>query len=109
MSEFVEELTIEYFEDGEQVIEVLEKEILTKGAWATIVYLYREIDRKTKEWKAPAARVVRYRKMKGVYRQNSKFNISSGKQALQLCALLQKWFKNAATTENGEEEGEDNE
>ncbi len=109
MSEFVEELTIEYFEDGEQVIEVLEKEILTKGAWATIVYLYREMDRKTKEWKEPAARVVRYRKTKGVYRQNSKFNISSGKQALQLCGILQKWFKDRVATENAEEETEDNE
>ncbi|NUM33162.1 MAG: hypothetical protein HUU50_01320, partial [Candidatus Brocadiae bacterium] len=51
MSEFIEELTIEQFEEGEQLIEVLEKEILSKGAWATILYLYREKDRKTMEFK----------------------------------------------------------
>jgi len=93
MSEFVEELTIEQFEEGEQLIEVLEKEILSKGAWATVLFLYREKDRKTMEFKEPTARIVRYRKTKGMYRPHSKFNISSAKQALEVSEILQKWFK----------------
>lgn len=93
MSEFIEELTIEQFEEGEQLIEVLEKEILSKGAWATILYLYREKDRKTMEFKEPTAKIVRYRKVKGMYRPHSKFNISSAKQALEVADILQRWFK----------------
>lgn len=92
MSEFVEELTIEQWEEGEQLIEVIEKEILSKGAWATVLYLYKEKDRKTMEFKEPTARIVRYRKVKGMYRPHSKFNISSAKQALEVADILQRWF-----------------
>lgn len=92
MAETIDELTIEHWEEGVLVLKVLEKYVLTKGAWATIMYLYQEMDRKTQKFKDPTARIVRYRKMKGVYRPQSKFNISSAKQALEISKTLESWF-----------------
>ena len=38
----VSDLTISYFEDGQEVVKELNKEVLSKGAWATVIYRYIE-------------------------------------------------------------------
>ncbi len=89
----VDDLNIERWEEGELILKVLDKEILTRGAWATIMFLYQELDPKTKVFKPPAARIVRYHKVKGRFRPQSKMNISNAKQGLAIATVLQKWFK----------------
>ncbi|MBI5789239.1 MAG: hypothetical protein HZA78_10330 [Candidatus Schekmanbacteria bacterium] len=91
MSKTIEEITINYEEDGELLVKELEKEVLTKGAWTTIMFLYQDLDRKTKEYGARQISIRRYRKMNGEYRQQSKFNISSEKQAKQIVDIINKW------------------
>ncbi|MDJ0835073.1 MAG: hypothetical protein QNK37_01070 [Acidobacteriota bacterium] len=86
----VDDLTCEWEEDGQLTVEQLDKYVLTKGAWATIMYKYRE--RKGEGWTDPKVRVQRYRKQKGRYSSQSKFNISSAKQARQIVQQLQQWF-----------------
>lgn len=94
MAEDVEDLTITYEEDGIVIIDELDKRILSKGAWTTIVYLFREWDKKTSDYKpGRKATIRRYRKMSGTYRQQSKFNISSAKQGLAIADIMQEWFK----------------
>ena len=90
----VDDLTCEWEEDGQLTVEQLEKFVLTKGAWATIMYMYRE--RKGEGWTEPKARVQRYRKQKGRYSSQSKFNISSAKQAQQIIKQLTQWFPEEA-------------
>ena len=93
MAETIEEITIQYEdEDGELIIKELDKEILSRGAWTTIIFLYQELDRKTGDFGPPKASIRRYRKMKGFFRQQSKFNISSPKQGLAIAGILEKWF-----------------
>jgi len=86
----VDDLSCEWEEDGQLTVEMLDKYVLTKGAWATIMYMYRE--RKGDAWTEPKARVQRYRKQKGRYSSQSKFNISSAKQAQKIVKQLQQWF-----------------
>lgn len=86
----VDDLSCEWEEDGELTVEQLEKYVLTKGAWATIMYKYRE--RKGDGWTDPKVRVQRYRKQRGRYTSQSKFNISSAKQARQIVDVLNQWF-----------------
>ena len=87
----VDDLTCEWEEDGQLVVEQLDKCILTKGAWSTIMYKYRE-RKGAGDWSEPKVRVQRYRKQSGRYSSQSKFNISSGKQARLIVAQLQQWF-----------------
>ncbi len=91
MASNVEELTIRYEEDGIEIVKELDKKILSKGAWSTVVFRYQEWSRAKNEYGEEKYSVRRYRKMDGEYKPQSKFNISGKKQALQLIEILSNW------------------
>lgn len=93
MAETIDEITIEYHDpDGTLIVKELEKEVLTRGAWTTIMFLYQELDRRSDEFKDPKVSIRRYKKQGGYYRQQSKFNISGKAQAHKIVETLSKWF-----------------
>lgn len=91
MAENVDDLTVEYFEGEQMTVKELDKVILTKGAWATIMFRYQDLDRKTGEFGPDKYTIRRYQKRSGEYSQRSKFNISSRDQATQIIDALTKW------------------
>ena len=95
MAEDVNDLTIEYVEDGETVVKELDKAILTKGAWATLMFKYQDWDRRKEELGPVKFTIRRYRKMRGEYRQQAKFNISSLDQAVKIVEVLNGWIAEA--------------
>jgi hypothetical protein len=92
MSETIDGISVEYTENEELIVKQLEKHVLTKGSWTTIMFLIQEMDKNTKEYGKAKATIRRYQKRNGVYRQQSKFNISSAKQAGTIAEVLGKWF-----------------
>lgn len=46
MASTVDELTVNYTENGSLVVKELDKVILTKGAWSTVIFKYQDLDRK---------------------------------------------------------------
>lgn len=93
MAETIDELTVEYTEDGIVTTKELDKVVLTKGAWSTILFRYQDWDRRKEEYGPEKYTIRRYQKRNGEYRQQSKFNISSKDQAKQLIEALQTWIK----------------
>ena len=93
MAATVDELTIEYTEDGVMTVKQLDKEVLTKGAWATLMYRYQDWDRAKQEYGPEKYSIRRYQKRNGAYQMKSKFNISSKDQAEKMIEILQKWMK----------------
>jgi len=91
MAETVDELTVEYMEGDEMTVKELDKVVLTKGAWATLLYRYQDLDRKTGDFGAEKYTIRRYQKRNGEYSQRSKFNISSKDQATKIIEALSKW------------------
>ena len=91
MSATIEELTINYEEDGVQIVKETGKEVLSKGAWTTILYRYNNLDRKTNEFGKNMYTIRRYQKRQGEYLMKSKFNISSTDQAKKVVDILSKW------------------
>ena len=91
----VEDLSVNYEEEGVLVVEELDKVILTKGAWATIIFKYRQWQRAKEEYGPERFTIRRYRKMGGEYRQQAKFNISSVDQAKKIIEALTTWVKEA--------------
>ena len=91
MAETVEELTVTYEDDGVETVKELDKKVLTKGAWATVIYRYQDWNRSKEEYSADKYTIRRYQKRNGEYQQKSKFNISSAKQAKEIVAALQEW------------------
>ena len=95
MSSSVEDLTVDYEEDGILVSKELDKVILTKGAWSTIIFKYQDWDRKKQEYGPDKFSIRRYQKRSGQYQYKSKFNISSVDQANKIIAALQNWIQDA--------------
>jgi len=91
MASDVNDLTIEYEEDGVLVVQELDKVILSKGAWATVLFRYRQWEPKTEDYSSDRYTLRRYRKLRDEYRQQAKFNISSSDQARKIIEALQGW------------------
>lgn len=103
MSETIDELTINWEDNGELKIKEIKKHVLSRGAWATIMFLYLEMDMKTKEYKGPKIAIRRYKKRGGKYVYQSKFNISSVAQGLELARMINEWFKDEKKDEKDQE------
>jgi len=93
MAENIDEITINWEdEEGRLVVKELKKEILSRGSWTTVMFMFQNMDKKTGEYKPPQARIVRYQKRGGRFQAQSKFNISSARQAKQITEVLEKWL-----------------
>ena len=92
MASEVEEITINYEEDGVLVVKELDKEILSKGAWTTILFRFQDLDKRTNEYSPDRYIIRRYQKKDGEYHSKSKFKISSPEQATKIVNALQKWL-----------------
>jgi hypothetical protein len=93
MAEKIDDITVNYKdESGKQLVKEVNKVILTRGSWTTIVFMYQDIDRKTDQFGDPKVTIRRYKKSGNHFRQQSKFNITGKKQALKIADILNKWF-----------------
>jgi len=93
MASTPDELTVTYVEDGLEKVKELDKRILSKGAWTTILYRYQDWDARKNDYGPDKFTIRRYQKKSGEYRQQSKFNISSRDQAQQIIDALSEWVK----------------
>ena len=93
MASTVDDLTISYEEDGVEVVKELDKEVLSKGAWSTVIFRYQEWDRGKQAYGPDKYSIRRYQKRGGDYQQKSKFNISSKAQAQNIVDALQRWTR----------------
>jgi hypothetical protein len=106
MAETLEELTYNYEDSGVLVRKELDKVVLTKGSWATIMFLYQELEKASGKFRAPKIAIVRFKKWKGSYRKQSSFNVSNEKQARQITEVFEGWYPKmgaATATEGGDE------
>lgn len=92
MASDIDDLSVNYEEEGQVVVEELDKLILHRGSWTTVLFLYRERD-KTGEFGPPKAGLRRYQKSQGVFRKRDAINLSE-KTIPLLTAKLKEWFPN---------------
>ena len=111
MAETLDELSYDYEDEGKLVRKEVDRAVLSKGAWATVMFLYQELDRKTEQFRDPKIAIVRFKKSGGSYRKQSSFNISSERQARQIVGVIEKWYgppkPGAAEGEGGGDGDED--
>ena len=99
-NEPLDQLTVRWEEDGEEKVKELKKHVLSKGAWATLMFLYQELDPKTKEFRAPKISIRRYRKRADQYIYQSKFNISSEAQGREIARMIGEWYDQEAESKS---------
>lgn len=89
----IDEITINYEEDGLLLVKELDKEVLTKGLWTTLLFRYQEYDRKKQDYGPLKYSIRRYQKRNDQYVPKSKFNISSARQAEKIIEILSRWIE----------------
>ena len=92
MASTPDELSVNYSEDGIDIVKELDKVILSKGAWTTIIFRYQDWNRGKEEYGPDKYTIRRYQKRGGEYLPKSKFNISSKDQAKAIIDALQGWI-----------------
>ena len=93
MSATADDLTVDYSEGGVQLVRELDKVVLSRGAWTTVVFKYREWEARRDDYGPVRFSVRRYQKRNDRYQQRSKFTISSADQARKLIAALDRWVE----------------
>lgn len=93
MASTIDEITIEYVDQDVVTIKQLDKVVLTKGAWTTIMFEYQDWDKRKEEYGPIKYSIRRYQKKNNEYRAKSKFNISNKEQAQKIIAVLTKWIE----------------
>ncbi len=93
MSETIDDITIAFSENGVETTKELDKQVLTKGAWTTIMFKYQDWDNAKSEYGPVKYSIRRYQKRNNQYWQKSKFNISSADQAHKIVDILNTWLK----------------
>ena len=92
MAESVDELSVNYEEDGVLFCKELDKHVLSRGAWATVMFWYQDLNRQSGEYGPAKVTIRRYQKRDGTYIPRSKFNISSLDQGRKVALALQAWI-----------------
>ncbi|HCR18857.1 MAG TPA: hypothetical protein DIU35_15355 [Candidatus Latescibacteria bacterium] len=95
MAETVDEISVNYEEDGVLLCKELDRYVLSKGAWATLMFLYQDLNRQSGEFGPQKVTIRRYQKRDGNYLPRSKFNISSMDQGKKIIEALQTWVDKA--------------
>lgn len=93
MSESIDDLTISFFEDGVETVKELDKHVLSKGAWTTILFRYQEWHNASQAYGSDKYSIRRYQKRNDQYWLKSKFNISSEDQARKIIEVLSRWLE----------------
>ena len=93
MSATADDLTVDYSEGGVQLVRELDKVVLSRGAWTTVVFKYREWEARRGDYGPVRFSVRRYQKRNDRYQPRSKFTISSADQARKLIAALDRWVE----------------
>jgi len=91
----IDDININYEEDGVLLVKELDKAVLSKGAWVTILFRYKQWEQSKGDYGPDRFTIRRYRKMNDEYRQQAKFNISSVDQAKKIIDALNGWIEEA--------------
>ncbi len=92
MSQTIDDITISYNDDGAEGTKELDKCVLTKGAWTTIMFRYQDWEAAKNQYGPVKYSIRRYQKRNDQYWQKSKFNISNAAQAQKIIDILSKWI-----------------
>jgi len=91
MAENINDITVVYEDEGEVLVEELDKVILTRGAWTSILFRYRERDRQSGTFGPPKATLRRYQKHNGLFKKRDAINLSA-EAARALVGTLEQWL-----------------
>lgn len=89
--EELDEIRWDWEEDGRLVRRELDRRTFARGGWATVMFLFEELDPETDAWKAPKVAIVRFQKLHGLWKKHAAWNVDAD-DARGVAAALDAWF-----------------
>ena len=90
--EELDEIRWDWEEDGRLVRRELDRRTFARGGWATILFLYEELDPERDAWKPARVAVVRFQKVRGLWKKHAAWNLDGEREAREVKAALDAWF-----------------
>lgn len=90
-AEEIDDITVEYEEDGVVVVKEEGREIISRSSWPVVLFRYREYNKTSEDYGPMKYSLRKFRKRNGVYKMESKFNIGSARQAADIAKTLAEW------------------
>ena len=95
--EELDEIRWDWEEDGRLVRRELDRRTFARGGWATVLFLFEELDAAADAWKPPRVALVRFQKVRGLWKKHAAWNLDAD-DAGGVIDALRAWFGPAATT-----------
>jgi hypothetical protein len=96
----LDEVTLDLEVDGEIVQRTLARQIMERGAWATVLLHVQKRDRDG-QWRSPHAVLIRFAKVRGMYKRHASITLGTT-TARALSASLATWFDTGVDDANDE-------
>ena len=101
-AEDIDDITVEYEEEGILVVKQESKEIIARGTWPVLAFVYREWNVAANDYGPPKFTLRKFRKQAGTYRMESKLNIGNAVQARAISEVLKRWTDEMGVVEEPE-------
>lgn len=89
----LEEISIRYEENGKELVQEIDKALISSsGGWATVAFRYREWDQRKEAYTPEKFGIRRYRKRDGRWQQQAKMAINSRDHAQKLVDEFTRWL-----------------
>ncbi|MBP9088106.1 MAG: hypothetical protein KBG15_18435 [Kofleriaceae bacterium] len=86
----LDEVTLDIEVDGEIVQRTLARQVIERGAWATVLLHVQKRDRDG-QWRAAHAVLIRFAKVRGMYKRHASITLGAT-TARTLHTALASWF-----------------
>jgi hypothetical protein len=105
-SDDLDDLTYDQEVDGVLARKQLDRVVLTRGAWATVLFLYVQLDRATGDHGAPKVAVVRFQRSRGGWRKHAAFTLATADDARALADVLARWGPRLAADDTDDDDAD---
>jgi len=85
-------LTYDYFKGRIQLRRQISKEILSNtGVWADVAFLHQDRSPDAVGWKPAKITIARFKRVNGIWRKQSHFNVNDARRADRVVCVLSRW------------------
>ncbi len=100
--EELDDIRWDWEEDGRLVRRELDRRTFARGGWATVLFLFQELDLERDAWQPAKVAVVRFQKLRGLWKKHAAWNLAGETDVASVVEALTAWFAPDAKSSRGE-------
>jgi len=90
--EELDDIRWDWEEDGRLVRREVDRRTFARGGWATVMFLFQELDSERDAWQDARVAIVRFQKVRGLWKKHAAWNLAGADEARAVAGQLERWF-----------------